>query len=182
MLARRGAQVADADEVARAVARPGEPALREIVDRFGPRVQRPDGTLDRAELGELVFDDPAARADLERILHPRIYAELARRLERMDPQRVRVVEAALLVETLSQARRWLKLDVVVVVTCSEQTQLARLRARGLTAEQARGRIGAQMPLREKLDHADYVLDNDGSLQDLEAQVTALWEQLDPVRR
>lgn len=182
MLARRGAQVVDADEVARAVVQPGEPVLREIVERFGARVQRPDGTLDRAGLGALVFDDSEARADLERILHPRIYAELAHRLERMDPQRVRVVEAALLVETLSQARRWLKLDVLVVVTCSQQTQLARMRARGLTDEQARRRIRAQMPLRDKLDHADYVLDNDGSLQDLEVQVTALWERLDPVRR
>lgn len=177
MLAERGARVVDADQVAREVVRPGAPAFQEIVDRFGTHVLSPDGTLDRAQLGAVVFGDAAARADLERILHPRIYAALADRLERMDRERMRVVEAALLVETLDEARRWLQLDALVVVTCSEPAQLARLRAKGLTAAQAEDRIRSQMATEEKTAHADYVLRNDGSLDDLQAQVSVLWDRL-----
>lgn len=167
----------DADEVARQVVRPGKPALEEITARFGSEVLGSDGTLDRAELGAVVFDDPGARAALESILHPRIYAELAERLKRMDPGRIRVVEAALLVETLSTARRWLKLDVLVVVTCSEAAQSERLRAKGLAAEQAEDRIRSQVPREERAGYADYVLHNDGSLDDLRAQVVDLWNRL-----
>lgn len=177
MLAERGAQVVDADQVAREVVRPGAPAFQEIVDRFGVHVLNPDGTLDRVKLGRVVFGDPSARADLEKILHPRIYAALAGRLERMDRRRMRVVEAALLVETLEEARRWLQLDTLVVVACSKATQLARLRAKGLTTAQAERRMRSQMATEEKSARADHVLHNDGSLDDLQAQVSALWDRL-----
>lgn len=167
----------DADQVAREIVLPGAPAFQEIVDRFGLHVLSPDGTLDRAKLGVVVFGDASARADLEMILHPRIYAALADRLKRMDGRRMRVVEAALLVETLDEARRWLQLHALVVVTCSESTQLARLRAKGLTAAQAERRIRSQMATEEKAAQADHVLYNDGSLDDLRAQVSVLWDRL-----
>lgn len=177
LLVERGAQLVDADQVAREVVKPGRPGLRRLVERFGRGVLRPDGTLDRPQLAALAFGDDGARAEIEEILHPLIYAELADRLDRMDPQRPRVVEAALLVETLADARRWLRLDVLVVVDAPEPAQVERLQARGLTRQQARERIRAQLPAARRIDPADYVIDNSGSLEELERRVDALWQEL-----
>lgn len=177
LLAELGAQIADADEVARSIVRPGQPALEEIAARFGAAVLNSDGTLNRRELGAVVFSDPAARRDLEAILHPRIFAELAARLAGMDPGRPRVVEAALLVETLPEARRVLGLDVLMVVTCPQEIQRDRLAAQGMTAEEADRRIRAQIPAAERVRPADYVIYNDADIEHLRRQVDRLWREL-----
>lgn len=161
--AEQGVPVVDADRIAREVVEPGTDGLAELVREFGSNVLGPDGRLDRAALGKRVFEDPEARKRLEAILHPRIaqasmarFAELAR-----DGHPYAIYEAALLVENGS----YRMMNALVVVTASEATQLARVRARdGLDEAAARARIAAQLPLADKVRVADYVIENDGDLE------------------
>lgn len=175
-LSRRGADLVDADAVARAVVRPGRPALREIRERFGPGVLGRDGRLDRAALARLVFDDPDARRDLEAITHPRISAAIDERLTALedDEPRVVVVEHPLLVET-GQAGRY---PVVVVVEAPRPVRRDRLvRTRGMRAADVEARMEAQATETERRALATHVIDNSGDRDDLEAQVDRLWEEL-----
>jgi dephospho-CoA kinase len=155
----RGAHVIDADRIARDLVAPRSPALDRIVEAFGSGILRPDGTLDRAALGEIVFPDAGRRRVLEQILHPPILAEIDRRvaeLERTDPAGIVVVDAALIFELGLQKRY----DAVVVVWAEEEQQRRRLILRdGLSAEEAGRRLAAQMPLAEKRRRADLVVDN-----------------------
>ncbi|MSP74127.1 MAG: dephospho-CoA kinase [Myxococcales bacterium] len=176
LLKERGAHVVDADEVAREVVMPGSVGLARIVEAFGSGVLRPDGTLDRASLGAVVFADVEARRTLEQLTHPLIAAQsqlrLAEALESGAP--LIVYDAALLFES-GRADHF---RPVVVVTVNVDVQRARLMARdGLTAEQAQSRIDAQMPLGEKVKRADHVIDNGGSLEETRARVDALWQIL-----
>jgi dephospho-CoA kinase len=159
----RGAHVIDADRVARDLVAPRSPALDRIVEAFGSGILRPDGTLDRAALGEIVFPDAGRRRVLEQILHPPILAEIDRRvaeLERTDPAGIVVVDAALIFE-LGLRERY---DAVVVVWAEEEQQRRRLMLRdGLSAEEAGRRLAAQMPLAEKRRRADLVVDNSRDL-------------------
>lgn len=158
----QGVQVIDADQVARQVVAPGTSGLAEVVKLFGEDILRPDGTLDRAKLGAIVFDDDDKRRALNRVLHPRIAArtmELATELHARG-ERLACYEASLLVENgLADAFRPL-----VVVSASEEAQIARITARdGLSEDEARARIRAQMPVTEKVKVADHVIDTSGSL-------------------
>jgi dephospho-CoA kinase len=169
LLARRGAAVVDADLLARQVVEPGQPALAELVARFGPTILRPEGTLDRKRLGAIAFADPAARADLGRITHPRIAAASAAAIATWADAGASVVfyEAALLVEN----RTHLGLAGLIVVAAAPETQLARLVARdGLAPEEATARIVAQAPLSDKLAAATWVVRNDGDEAALAAEV------------
>jgi dephospho-CoA kinase len=171
LLAARGIPVVDADQVAREVVAPGRPALREIAARF-PGVVGPAGELDRKALAARVFGDPAERQALNQIVHPRIAEEVARRMRELEQagRPVAVYEAALIVEN----GQHLGLDGLIVVTASEAVQLARLRLRdGLSEEEARARIAAQLPVAEKVRHATVVIENLGSEAELEAQVDGL---------
>lgn len=171
-LAARGAVVIDSDVLAREVVEPGTPGLVAIVQRFGEEVLT-GGRLDRARLGALVFADPAARHDLESIVHPAVRARAAE-LERQAPADAVVVHVIpLLVET-GQARDF---DVLVVVDLDPAAQLERLRNRnGLSVEEARSRMVAQASRVERLAVADHVLENDGPPEDLARQVGQLWER------
>lgn len=158
LLAERGAAVVDADRLARQVVAPGQPALAELVARFGPTILTPDGQLDRKRLGALAFADPAARADLDRITHPRIAAAAAAEIAAWADAGAHVVfyEAALLVEN----RLHEGMAGVVVVSVAPEVQLARVIARdNLSIEQARARIAAQAPLADKLAVATWVIEN-----------------------
>ncbi|HSK04437.1 MAG TPA: dephospho-CoA kinase [Kofleriaceae bacterium] len=160
MLEERGAALVDADQLARQVVEPGQPALAELVARFGPSIITPDGRLDRKRLGAIAFADPAARADLNRITHPRIAAASAGAIATWADAGAGVVfyEAALLVEN----RAHQGLAALVVVAASPDAQRARLIARdGITAEEADARIAAQAPLAEKRAAATWVIENDG---------------------
>jgi dephospho-CoA kinase len=172
-----GAICYDADRIAREVVEPGRPALAAVVAEFGPTVLRSDGTLDRAALGAIVFADATRRARLEAILHPPIVAEqdrLIREAGARDANAVVIVDAALMIESGGYKR----FDVLIVVHCDEAVQLERLMRRsGLTREQARARIDAQMPQREKLRFADHAIDTTGTLDDVRRQVEALWREL-----
>jgi len=167
--------VIDADVLAREVVEPGTPGLAAVVQRFGDEVLT-DGRLDRARLGALVFADPGARRELERIVHPAVRARAAE-LEGQAPDDAVVVHVIpLLVET-GQARDF---DVVLVVDLDPETQLRRLQDRnGLSAEDARSRITAQAGREERLAVADHVLDNDGSPADLAREVARVWGEIRP---
>jgi dephospho-CoA kinase len=172
-LARRGAVIIDADQLAREVVEPGTPGLAQIVARFGNRVLI-DGRLDRAALAKIVFADPQVRQELESIIHPAVRRRAAE-LEAAAPSRSIVVHVIpLLVET-GQAANF---DVVVVVDVESETQLGRLLARAeLSAEEARSRIAAQANRAQRLAAANVVLDNNGSLVELQAQLDDLWSDL-----
>ncbi len=175
MLEERGAVVFDADALARKVVEPGTPGHDAVVERFGANVLLPGGELDREALASIVFADPAARRDLEAIVHPevrRLFAEGCD--EHRDTDRVVVFSAPLLVETGMHSA----FEVLVVVSTTVETQLERLlRDRGLSEEQVRARIDAQAPLEAKAAVADVIVDNEGSLEELLGQVDRLWSDL-----
>ncbi len=171
-LARRGAIVIDADAIAREVVEPGEPGLGAIVERFGPDVLDTEGRLDRPKLAALVFDDAAARADLNAIVHPRVALETARRTADAPSDAVVVIDVPLLVEAARSGY-----DVVVIVEAPEPVRLERLTARGMTPDDARRRMAAQASDNDRRKVADVILDNGGSQEDLEHQIDALWAQL-----
>jgi len=176
-LADLGAVVVDADKVAREVVEPGTPGLQGVVDEFGADVLRSDGSLDREGLGRIVFADPDRLARLNAIVHPLVgqrIGELIAEVEREHPDAVVVYDVPLLVEN-NLADRY---DVVVVVAADAATQLRRLvEQRGMTDEDARARIAAQASLEAKLAVADIVIRNEGSLDDLDAQVREAWADL-----
>ncbi|GAB3434215.1 dephospho-CoA kinase [Flindersiella endophytica] len=173
LLASYGAILIDSDVLAREVVEPGTSGLSEIVAAFGPDVLAADGSLDRAKLGAVVFNDSAARRRLESIIHPRVRAR-ASEIQAAAPEGAVVVQdIPLLVET-GQASRF---DAVVVVDAPEEVQLARLAERGLSASDAKARIAAQATREQRRAVADHVIDNSGDLESLERQVRAVWERL-----
>lgn len=174
MLAAHGATVIDADELAREVVRPGEPALEEVAARFGRDLIRPDGSLDRTRLGRLVFSDPEARRTLERITHPRIIeltgARVATALS--GPAPLVVVDIPLLYENAREAM----FEGVLLVYAPAEVQVERLRERnGLDEAAALQRLAAQLPIDEKRGRATWVIDNSGSLDATSRAVDHWWE-------
>ncbi len=173
-LAELGAEIIDADLLAREVVAPGTPGLAAVVDAFGSEMLTADGTLDRDRLAHLVFTDPASRERLEAIVHPLVRAETAHRIAAAPPEAIVVNDVPLLVET----GRVPLYEVLVVVAASPQTQLDRLvRLRGMAPQDAQARIDAQMPLAEKVAVATYVIDNDGDLDALQPRVEQVWRDL-----
>ncbi len=177
MFARLGAVVIDADQLAREVVEPGQPALREIASTFGPDVLLPDGRLDRPKLAGIIFADPAERAKLDAITHPRIRERMDEEVQaRRSGTGVLIVDIPLLYEN----DRTHTVERVIVVWADPQTQLRRIRERdGLSAESARQRIAAQMPLDAKRARADHVIDNSGSREDTRRQVEAIYHLYAP---
>lgn len=169
LFARRGVPVIDTDVIAREVVEPGQPAIAEIERAFGREVLDDAGRLDRAALRRRVFDDPAARARLEAILHPRIRAEVERRLAALEAPYCLVV-VPLLVET-----NFVDLiDRVLVVDADEALQIARTSARDAVPPESVERVmAAQASRAERLARADDVIRNDGTLSDLEHEVERL---------
>ncbi|KAH9953308.1 CoaE-domain-containing protein [Russula dissimulans] len=168
-LAARGIPVIDADVLARDVVRPGTRALKKIVSTFGPDILQQDGTLDRQKLGAIVFRDEAQRQKLNAIVHPAVRSAMALGVLRcwLRGEKVCVLDVPLLIE--SKVYEWV--GKVVVVYCSAEIQLQRLILRdGLTREDARARLQAQLSIADKLEYADLVLDNSGTQAELEVQV------------
>ena len=180
MLRDRGARVIDADDLARRAVRSGSPAYEEVVATFGKDVVKPGGELDRRALAGIVFTDPDRRKELERITHP----EVARLLqEALEPLRgsddVVVYASPLMVETGTTSA----CDVVVVVAAPEEDQLRRVGAqRALEESDVRARMAAQASASERAAAADVILDNGGTLEELEAQVDRLWADLERMAR
>ncbi len=178
MLAELGAVVIDADAIVHELQAPGSPVLAEIVGAFGPDVLDASGALDRAVLGDRVFRDPQARQRLNAILHPRVGAEMARRVQAAQRAGVSliVLDIPLLFET--RARGGAGVEAVILVYAPRALQIERQMARdGCDRAEAERRIAAQMPIEEKRALADHVIDNSTSRERTEAQVRALFEQL-----
>lgn len=158
-LKRLGAYLIDADEIAREMVMPGLPAYQNIVKEFGEGILNPDKTINRKALGAIVFSNPKLRKRLEQITHPSILEEIDKRvfaIKDKDPKAIIVVDAALLIEVGLHK----KMDNVIVVYADEKTQIARLMKRdGLTKDEAKDRISAQMNLNEKKKYADFVIEN-----------------------
>ncbi|HXH25891.1 MAG TPA: dephospho-CoA kinase, partial [Vicinamibacterales bacterium] len=154
---------------------PGAPAFRAVVDRFGPGVVGPSGALDRRRLGAIVFADPEARRDLERIVHPHVRQAMEAWFARLAPGHpFAVADIPLLYET----GRDREFDVVVVAACAPETQVARVMARDrLTEAEARQRLAAQLPIEEKVRRADHVIRTDGPFEETRKQVRDLWARL-----
>jgi dephospho-CoA kinase len=169
-----GAAVIDADELAHQALTPDTPTWERVVRAFGNEILNADRTVNRARLGEMVFADAGKREELNQIIHPavkRMWGEAVEQLEREAHGKGFVVLAIpLLYEVAAESQ----FDCVVVVGCSEPTQLARCRRKGLSAAQARARIGAQWPLPTKMDRADFVIWNDGTLAVLHEQAEIIW--------
>ncbi|MGY1434962.1 dephospho-CoA kinase [Streptomyces reniochalinae] len=177
LLAAHGAVIVDADRIAREVVEPGTPGLAAVVAEFGEEVLTPEGSLDRARLGSLVFADPDRLAALNALVHPAVgerSAQLEREAAEADPQAIVVHDVPLLTEN-GLAPLY---DRVVVVDASPETQLDRLvRLRGMAEEEARARMAAQAGREQRLAVADIVIDNDGPLEGLAPRVREVWEQL-----
>ena len=172
----KGAVLVDADLNARAVVAKGTPGLAAVVAEFGEEVLTADGELDRPKLGAIVFADPDKLAKLNAIVHPLVGAESARQIAAAEASGAPVLihDVPLLVENNLQGMY----DAVVVVAASPETQLDRLtRLRGMSAKDAQARIDAQAPLADKLAAATYVIENDGPIEALPAQVDRVWRAL-----
>lgn len=175
LLAERGAYVVDADAIAREIVEPGQPALAEIVEAFGPDVIDAQGRLRRSRLAEMVFDDPAALARLNAITHPRIAARSGELLASAPADALVVYDMPLLVEQGREALAgW---DAVVVVDAPDEVRLERLVDRGLDRADAQRRMAAQASREERLAAADVVIDNGRDLAQTEEQVQGLWNRL-----
>lgn len=167
-----GWPVIDADQTARQVVMPGSLGLAQIVSRFGSQVLQPDGTLDRAALGSMVFDDPQNLSDLDQIEHPLIMAAIDKQLAGFKKQGLPVVvlDVPLLFETGMDQ----ECDLTVLAVVDRKTQLERLMKRDHCSKAAAlKRINAQMPLEEKMRRADVTIDNNGSLAQTRLQVAKL---------
>ena len=170
----QGAILIDADAIAREVVAPGTPGLAAVTEVFGTGVLRGDGRLDREGLGAIVFADPVKLESLNRIVHPLIAERMAGLERSAGPDAIVVHDVPLLVENDLAAGY----DLVVVVDAPEQVQLDRLtRQRGMRAEQAQARMAAQASRDKRLAIADLVVDNSGSLAELNRQVGDLWAEL-----
>ena len=175
-LAELGAVIVDADRVGHEAFKPDTDVWREVVAAFGRQILTPNGDIDREKLGETVFANPESLLRLNQITHPRIYEMVKARLEEYRRQGVSVVvlEAPLLIEA-----GWSSLvDEVWVTVASEPTVLRRLKERpGLSEQQSLARIHSQLPSEERIKHADVIINNDGSLNELKAKVRELWQGL-----
>ena len=171
----RGVPCLDADELAHGVTSAGTEATAAIAERFGAEILATDGSVDRKKLGSIVFADPAARRELEAIVHPAVHRAIAmgvRAFELMGDA-LAVVDIPLLFETGAEKT----FDKVIVTACAPETQMARLVQRGLTEEAARQRLAAQWPTELKTARADFVITTDGSFAETDEQVAQMMDSL-----
>jgi dephospho-CoA kinase len=176
-LKEEGAHLVDADRIARELVKPETPVWRALVSAFGTDILEADGSIHRRRLRAIVFADPEQRDLLNEILHPPIRAEIARCVKEIgerDPETIVVVDAALLVETGA----YQEMDKLIVVTSRESQQLERMKERdGVSEEQARRVLSSQMALEEKLRVADYVIRNEGSLDETRRRTKKVFQEL-----
>ncbi len=177
MLADRGAVVVDADRIARDLQAPGSPVLDRMAERFGDHIIRPDGSLDRAAVAEIVFNDEQALADLNGIVHPAMQDEIQRQIDaHRDTDRVVVLDFPLLGENPREG-----LAATIVVDVDPDIAVERLvNQRGMDETDARARINSQISREQRLERATHVIDNGGDLDSLAAQVDRVWSDLQQI--
>ena len=181
-LAEKSAIPINSDQIGHQLLKRGSPVLGSLIEAFDPGILDESGDVSRQKLGEIVFNDKVARDRLNAIMHPPIVSQSrseARRLATEDPDCVVLIDAPLLIEAGSQDT----VDVIVVVAASPEVQRQRLLERSitenhpLTQTEAQARIDSQMPLSEKIKYADFVIENDGTLEKLQREVDRLWHAL-----
>jgi dephospho-CoA kinase len=178
LLEEKGAYILCSDLLAREVVEKGKPAWHDIVDHFGESVLDSNGEIDRARLAEIVFSNPAERSFLNSVTHPRIFQLMYERLQAREAESggagVAVLDIPLLVDVKAAGM----FDFTLVVDASPEVQMERITAdRGSTREEAAARISSQVPREERLAHADHVIHNEGSLDDLRREVDRAWEAI-----
>ncbi len=182
MLEELGAPIIDYDVIARHIVEPGKPAWKDIVSCFGEYVLKEDRQIDRKRLSEIVFRDPEKRRQLERFTHPRIIEEGDRQADAIaarDPKAIIQVAVPLLIEIQIQDR----FHKVLLVYAPREMQIERLMKRdGITKEAAESILDAQLPIDEKLRYADFVVHNEGTLEETRKQVEKVWEELKKCRK
>ena len=173
MFAALGAEVLDADAIARQQTRPGTVCFRRIVKAFGKGILKA-GRIDRKKVAQQVFRDPKQLRELERIVHPEVRKEISAQIKRLKRKKIVVIDVPLLFE----AKMDRDVDISVVVNASRTHQIARAaKLLDISKAEARRRIKAQMPLRQKIRLADMIIDNDGTIQQTKEQVKQIWEKL-----
>jgi dephospho-CoA kinase len=171
-----GAYVIDWDKLARDVTHPHSRAWKEIVEYFGRGCLNKDLTINRQKLAEMVFPDRKSLERLNRIVHPHVFKEderITNEINNLDPHALIVKDIPLLFEVAHP----ISVDKVVVVAASEQTQLRRSEEKGMSREDAQNRIKSQLPLKDKIEAADFVIDNDGPLEETRRQVEEIYSLL-----
>jgi len=171
-----GAYIIDWDDLARKVTHPHLKAWKEIVEYFGKGILNDDLTINRQKLAEIVFSDREKVAKLNQIVHPEVFKEderITNKVKSLDPDALIIKDIPLLFEVA----RPIFVDKVVVVSASEQTQLRRLEEKGMSREDARSRIKSQLPLEEKIKSADFVINNDGPLEETKRQIEEIYSLL-----
>lgn len=179
MFAGLGACIIDSDLIARQVVEPGKPAWQGIVDCFGKGILNQDNTVNRQMLASIVFHDPDKLHKLNSIVHPEILKEDLRQVEERksaDPNGLIIKDIPLLLEVGPEVARML-VEKIIVVVAQPEVQLKRLIARGMSEEDARSRIKSQVPVNEKMKFADFVIDNNGSLDDTRRQVKEIYAKM-----
>jgi dephospho-CoA kinase len=175
LLETRGAVIVDADQVARDVVEPGQPAFEKLVERFGSAVVGPDGRLDRPKLAEIAFATEEGTAALNAITHPAVGEEFLRRMSAAPEDGIVVCDVPLLVESETAASRGY--EFVIVVEAPRDVRLERLEGRGVPRADAEARMAKQATDEQRRAVATWVVDNSGDLAHLERQVDAIWSQL-----
>jgi len=177
VLREEGAYLIDADQIARELVEPGTPTWKELVRAFGNEILQEDRSIHRKKLAARVFSDPEQRSILERMIHPRIKEEMSHRLKAIsqkDPEAIVVIDAPLLIETGNHR----EMDKVIVVTSTEEQQIERLREReGMDPEETKRIIASQISTEEKIKAADFVIRNEGSLEDVERKAKEIFREL-----
>jgi dephospho-CoA kinase len=175
LLAERGAIVIDADAIVHEEQRAGTDTFNAMVDALGAEIVGPDGELDRKKVASIVFNDPSKREALQAIVWPRVGERVAEMLGSAGDDDIVVLDIPLMAEAPSENAR--RSQRVIVVDASKETQLAHLAGKGVSLEDAEKRMAAQASREERLKLADHVVNNDGTLEELEAQVDDLWAKL-----
>ena len=174
-----GAEIIEADKIAREVVEPGTQPYRKIVETFGREILSADGSIDRKKLGQIVFGDDTARRRLNRITHSAIRRRIEEEIERIrgsNPDATVLIDVPLLLDTTGPDT--FDMDGVIVVTAAKDAQVERLMLRDtLSEEDAQRRMAAQRPVEEKATEADWIVRNTGSLEETRRQVASLWRQL-----
>lgn len=177
MLEKLGAPLIDFDLLARQVVEPGKPAFKEIVDYFGKQILQEDGTLDRKKLSKIIFQDPRKRKKLESLTHPPIYEAFLKQVNAIadkDPAAIIQAVVPLLIEKSLQSM----FDKVLVVYVPQEQQIERLTRRdSISKEEAAHMLRAQLPIDEKLQYADFVVNNEGPMEETKKQVEEVWREL-----
>ena len=173
LFSQKGAVVIRSDELARQVIEPQTPGFQQVIDRFGKEFVNSEGYIDRAKLAQTVFQDDAALKDLEKIVHPLVRSKTNQIIDQHTSETIIVNEIPLLLEKKMESL----FDFLVIVISSEKNRLERLSQRGLTAEQASARMSKQVSDDERKAAADFLIVNDGNLDQLEADVEKIWQTL-----